>query len=73
MPKGPIIEECMQCGKDYELYSKGTLSAETFDGVVPEGPHKGFAVHSHLELCSTCSKPVLSFIRRKLGKNKSAF
>jgi len=73
MPKGPIIEECMQCGKEYHLYGKGTLSAETYDGLVEKGEHKGFAVHSHLELCVTCSEPILAFIREKLGKNKSMF
>ena len=57
-------EECMKCGKEYKLYSKGSISAEIYHGMV-----KTFADHSHLELCPSCNKPLLIFLKEHLGKN----
>lgn len=71
MPKKMVpYEECIRCEKEYKLHAKGSILGEVHGGTVKKGPHKGFVIHSHICLCPKCSKPVLDFLNKHLGRNK---
>lgn len=63
-------EECIRCEKEYKLYDKGTVLGEICGGQLKSGPHKGFVIHSHIFLCKACSKEVIAFLKKHLGKRK---
>lgn len=55
-----LKEECMDCGKEYVMYSKGTLSGTWYYGKDP-------LAHSHVFLCSKCAKKVIAFIEQVIN------